>query len=1625
MAGLTKYIGWSATDSDYVCDGTDDHVQINQALSWAAANPGNTVYIRGPYTYRINLPLRIGSSTTFIGDATAVIKLYEGAMWNGGVGLIEPYPSQASKLTGVEITGFAIDGSQADTSHPGVGDPERIYGKGYYNCIWLRSNSRTTPSLDIHIHHMVIRDSLGDGIRLEWCNNVRIHDMEIYNCAHSSVFLTETDNCDIYDNHIEHICNAGVRFDHVSNSKIRSNTIKIWRGTSTCGIGGDGNIQIGNEPSSYARTKLNQNILIYDNTLEDSGMAGITFMDAYGNAGTTAQTVEVYNNLIRLNGWGYTSYTRRGGIAIYKWGNGINIHNNTIENNRYSGIVVNGTIATGVTVRVDSNNITGTTVLSGGGYGINNAVPSSMSVIATNNYVANNAAGSYLNVTASSESTTPITSTQPGDDTTQDDVDNDPGSGDEVDGGTPDADPIVIIYQKGLNKTYHVAGRTAYVNEVPFNWANKKIAVSNSLGQDKCPGAPGWALTDFDLEGAEITFDCGASSFRELHAAISALTKPGRIVVELGGDYSNWQVSGVKADYSTDLRLGTHIPRNFHPYSFMLCMDKPYFESIIQRHRSRFIYNSMQFTADDCYGGNLLVNSSLEEWTPDVSPNWIATSTVEDNEWRVVRYAKETSTFCAVSQTGTTTKVMLSDGNTWRLPSGTNDYGSRGWRGLSWCPEWEMWVACSITGTANKVMVSTDNGDTWTTKTTPVGDQSWNYVLWIPPNDTLANGRVLFFAQAGTGTRVMYSDDQCETFTVPGSVPLASNNWLSAAYSPELHRIVAVAYGGSGTQRVMTSDDYGATWTAQNSPALPLTSIAWADSLSLFVACSESIINGLSQQVIISQTGLADTWTLVDTPIGSTTVTPTGGDVSTVIYQSPIGEEYACYDEIYATGADQIGPTFTIPALTNGHYYRIDNVFAELKSECSRITARIKVTVQFGTGSETTLAEWSNNTYRYVAYSKTLATESAANQAVTVRFYVKTSNDYYEATARNCGFTLTETSAIGTLITYNYNQWRSITWAREVSLLMVVSQTSNLNAAMYSIDGVTWFLGTTPNDNQYTSVCYAPDKNQFTAVGKAGTGNRAMKSDGYGLFVDMAPNGWILANPGQERSPDIFLDGYYSLKINGDGTTLDRGTIKQKLICEANVLYVLSAYGKVSNLTTGSLRVDIMQEESTLKELVWDADCEWTQKKITFAFEVKPTNAYIRIRGHNLNNGAEVYCDKLLAISATDFELSTTGSDIATYGTVDTIPDVIVRGVKAASEGSVTGAVTNFVSDSGTIYTSPQTTYSTQYPGGPSYTLPAPVAGAIYRIDQVSVKLKSLQSGVTAYMKMTYQWGTGTETTLVEWSNNTTSYVQKTSTPLTTAPSNSTLTLRCYLKTTNSSYRATVTEIGYVVSQILNGAAATTNMILWNTADETKKMACCNELLPKYTIELNSDGTGSFVYAEDFIDNTYSRNAYSKSGVTFNTDRNTITIGSGGSIVFKMDSKYPVTGVPAISMFVRDGAPQISIADSSGTGGIPGSYHVIDTNTTTSITDALMTRLLNNENSMKLASKTKYYVKITPYSSGTCEFGSLNISSELSTIDAERFKISATRKANTIAAQVDGLSSAIVTLRYRDLDPVV
>ena len=63
---------------DFNCNGTDDQMEINQALIYVAKNPPfTTVHLRGPNTYVISNTIFIGNNTVLEGDPTAVLESME------------------------------------------------------------------------------------------------------------------------------------------------------------------------------------------------------------------------------------------------------------------------------------------------------------------------------------------------------------------------------------------------------------------------------------------------------------------------------------------------------------------------------------------------------------------------------------------------------------------------------------------------------------------------------------------------------------------------------------------------------------------------------------------------------------------------------------------------------------------------------------------------------------------------------------------------------------------------------------------------------------------------------------------------------------------------------------------------------------------------------------------------------------------------------------------------------------------------------------------------------------------------------------------------------------------------------------------------------------------------------------------------------------------------------------------------------------------------------------------------------------------------------------------------------------------------------------------------------------
>ena len=80
-SGKIVYVATNGS-GDFNCDGSEDQVEINQALAYVAENPQfTTVHLKGPNTYVISGSIFIGSNTILEGDPTAVIKLKDKAGW--------------------------------------------------------------------------------------------------------------------------------------------------------------------------------------------------------------------------------------------------------------------------------------------------------------------------------------------------------------------------------------------------------------------------------------------------------------------------------------------------------------------------------------------------------------------------------------------------------------------------------------------------------------------------------------------------------------------------------------------------------------------------------------------------------------------------------------------------------------------------------------------------------------------------------------------------------------------------------------------------------------------------------------------------------------------------------------------------------------------------------------------------------------------------------------------------------------------------------------------------------------------------------------------------------------------------------------------------------------------------------------------------------------------------------------------------------------------------------------------------------------------------------------------------------------------------------------------------------
>lgn len=201
---------------DYNCDGKADDVQINQALEFAAQNPGTTVHLKGPFTYDISDSLRIGSNTVLEGDSGTKIKLAKGLpVWGGRESSISEKKAmlmvRGSSASDVTIKGITVDGSQSDY-YSGV----RL-GTSCYNMATIVNCNGLT------IQDVTFQNGCNDAMLISQSSNVVIDSVTVNKCGHDGIYAYHVNGITVKNCNFINRTNSSVRFDSVTNGVMKNN----------------------------------------------------------------------------------------------------------------------------------------------------------------------------------------------------------------------------------------------------------------------------------------------------------------------------------------------------------------------------------------------------------------------------------------------------------------------------------------------------------------------------------------------------------------------------------------------------------------------------------------------------------------------------------------------------------------------------------------------------------------------------------------------------------------------------------------------------------------------------------------------------------------------------------------------------------------------------------------------------------------------------------------------------------------------------------------------------------------------------------------------------------------------------------------------------------------------------------------------------------------------------------------------------------------------------------------------------------------------------------------------------------------------------------------------------------
>jgi hypothetical protein len=201
---------------DFNCDGKGDHVQINQAIDYAAANSISTVYLKGPFTYYISDSILLRSGVKLTGDSSVTVKLAKGLpVWGGRGSSISNekamFMIKGSSASNVGLSNIVVDGSQSDYySHVTLG--------------WSSYNMATLIGVNgLTIKNVAFKNGCNDAMLISKSSNIVIDSVTVNKCGHDGVYAYNVKNITVKNCKFINRTNSSTRFYTVTGGVFANN----------------------------------------------------------------------------------------------------------------------------------------------------------------------------------------------------------------------------------------------------------------------------------------------------------------------------------------------------------------------------------------------------------------------------------------------------------------------------------------------------------------------------------------------------------------------------------------------------------------------------------------------------------------------------------------------------------------------------------------------------------------------------------------------------------------------------------------------------------------------------------------------------------------------------------------------------------------------------------------------------------------------------------------------------------------------------------------------------------------------------------------------------------------------------------------------------------------------------------------------------------------------------------------------------------------------------------------------------------------------------------------------------------------------------------------------------------